>query len=88
MRFNKTQLSTGLRIHYAESGDTRGTPVVFVHGWPDSWFSFSRVLPLLPATLRLIALDQRGFGESDRQRGQSSSRTARAARSHSRAVRA
>jgi pimeloyl-ACP methyl ester carboxylesterase len=34
-------------------------------GWPGSWFSFSRVLPLLPATLRLIAFDQRGFGESD-----------------------
>jgi len=65
MRFDKARLSTGLRIHYAESGDARGTPVVFVHGWPDSWFSFSRVLPLLPATLRLIALDQRGFGESD-----------------------
>ena len=65
MRFNKVRLSTGLRIHYSESGDARGTPVVFVHGWPDSWFSFSRVLPLLPATLRLIALDQRGFGESD-----------------------
>jgi pimeloyl-ACP methyl ester carboxylesterase len=65
MKFDKARLSTGLRIHYSESGDARGTPVVFVHGWPDSWFSFSRVLPLLPATLRLIALDQRGFGESD-----------------------
>ena len=65
MRFDNAQLSTGIRIHYAESGDARGTPVVFVHGWPDSWFSFSRVLPLLPASLRLIALDQRGFGESD-----------------------
>jgi non-heme chloroperoxidase len=65
MRLDKTRISTGLRMHYAESGDARGTPVVFVHGWPDSWFSFSRVLPLLPATLRLIAFDQRGFGESD-----------------------
>lgn len=65
MRFDTLRLSAGLRIHYAESGDAGGTPVVFVHGWPDSWFSFSRVLPLLPATLRLIASDQRGFGESD-----------------------
>ena len=65
MRFDKARLNTGLSVHYAESGDARGTPVVFVHGWPDSWFSFSRVLPLLPARLRLIALDQRGFGESD-----------------------
>jgi pimeloyl-ACP methyl ester carboxylesterase len=58
-------VKTDLRIHYVESGNARGTPVVFVHGWPDSWFSFSRVLPLLPATLRAIAFDQRGFGESD-----------------------
>ena len=21
-------------------------PIVLLHGWPDSWFSFSRVLPL------------------------------------------
>jgi pimeloyl-ACP methyl ester carboxylesterase len=39
---------------------------LFLHGWPDSWFTFSRVLPLLPATLRAIAFDQRGFGESDK----------------------
>jgi hypothetical protein len=32
MRFNKARLSTGLRIHYAESVDARGIPVVFVHG--------------------------------------------------------
>ena len=63
--FDTARLSTGLRVYYAESGDARGTPVVFVNGWPDSWFSFSCVLPLLPPTLRLIALDQRGFGESD-----------------------
>lgn len=65
MHFNNARLSTGIAVHYAESGDPHGAPVVFVHGWPDSWFSFSRVLPLLPKTLRLIAYDQRGFGESD-----------------------
>ena len=65
MRFDTIRVSTGIRIHYAERGDARGTPVVFVHGWPDSWCSFSRVLPLLPEALRLVALDQRGFGASD-----------------------
>ncbi len=65
MRFERVRLQSGLRVHYVESGDPRGTPVVLVHGWPDSWFSFSRVLPLLPSTLRAIAFDQRGFGESD-----------------------
>jgi pimeloyl-ACP methyl ester carboxylesterase len=49
-----------------ESGRAAGEPVIFVHGWPDSWFSFSRVLSSLPADLRSIAFDQRGFGDSDR----------------------
>jgi len=59
-------LKTGVRINYAESGNTHGEPIVLVHGWPDSWFSFSRVLPLLPGALRALAIDQRGFGDSTR----------------------
>jgi pimeloyl-ACP methyl ester carboxylesterase len=43
-----------------------GEPVVFVHGWPDSGFSFSRVVPLLPDTFRAVVFDQRGFGDSDK----------------------
>jgi pimeloyl-ACP methyl ester carboxylesterase len=65
VRFADVPLSTGIRVHLAEHGAGSGAPVVFLHGWPDSWFSFSRVLPLLPKTLRCIAFDQRGFGESD-----------------------
>jgi non-heme chloroperoxidase len=65
MRFDHVALGTGIRIHCAEHGSASGAPVVFLHGWPDSWFSFSRVLPLLPETVRAIAVDQRGFGESD-----------------------
>ncbi len=65
MRFDHVALRTGIRIHCAEHGGASGAPVVFLHGWPDSWFSFWRVLPLLPETVRAIAVDQRGFGESD-----------------------
>jgi pimeloyl-ACP methyl ester carboxylesterase len=39
---------------------------VFLHGWPDSWFSFSRVLPLLPERLHVFVPDQRGFGDSEK----------------------
>jgi non-heme chloroperoxidase len=66
VRFANIRVATGPRLHYAEHGDSDGEPVVFLHGWPDSWFSFSRVLPLLPRSLRAIAVDQRGFGDSDR----------------------
>ena len=65
-RFANLRLDTGPRLHYAEYGNPDGEPVVFLHGWPDSWFSFSRVLPLLPESLRAVAVDQRGFGDSDR----------------------
>ena len=65
-RFGNVQLGDGLRLHYAEYGDPKGKPIVCLHGWPDSWFSFSRVLPVLPGSVRAVAIDQRGFGDSDR----------------------
>ena len=66
VRFAVTRLSTGPRIHYAEQGDPGGDPIVMLHGWPDSWFSFSRVLPLLSPLLRVVVPDQRGFGDSEK----------------------
>ena len=62
----QVKLASGVRLHYVEYGDPDGTPILFLHGWPDSWFSWSRVLPLLPSSFRALALDQRGFGDSDR----------------------
>jgi pimeloyl-ACP methyl ester carboxylesterase len=65
-RFGKVRVATGPRLNYAEFGRPDGRPVLFLHGWPDSWFSFSRVLELLPDDVRAIAVDQRGFGDSER----------------------
>jgi non-heme chloroperoxidase len=65
-KFATIRLTTGPRLHYAEHGNPDGDPIVFLHGWPDSWFSFSRVVPLLPGRLRAFVPDQRGFGESER----------------------
>jgi non-heme chloroperoxidase len=60
------RLASGVRLNCVRSGNPDGEPLLFLHGWPDSWFSFSRVLPALPPWLNAIAVDQRGFGESDR----------------------
>jgi pimeloyl-ACP methyl ester carboxylesterase len=60
------RVATGQRLHYIESGDPAGNPVLFLHGWPDSSFSFSRVMALLPRRLRAIAVDHRGFGDSNK----------------------
>ncbi len=66
MRFATIRLSTGPRLHYAEHGDADGEPTLFLHGWPDSWFSFSRVVPLLSRRVHAFVPDQRGFGDSER----------------------
>jgi pimeloyl-ACP methyl ester carboxylesterase len=60
------RLSSGIRLHYAEQGDPRGVPVLFLHGYTDSWRSFEGVFEHLPPRLRAIALSQRGHGDSDR----------------------
>ena len=57
-------LSTGVRLNYVERGDRRGTPVVLLHGYSDSRRSYDRVLPLLPSSLRVFAVTQRGHGDS------------------------
>jgi non-heme chloroperoxidase len=66
LRFADVNLTTGLRVRYAEQGRPDGHPIILLHGYTDSWFSFSRVLPLLPASYHVYALDQRGHGNSDR----------------------
>ena len=69
MHFATVRLTTGPELHYAEYGDEDGEPVVFLHGWPDSWFSFSAVVPLLPQRIHGFVPDQRGFGDSERPEG-------------------
>ncbi len=66
LRFATARLSTGVQVHYAEQGDSDGEALVFLHGYTDSWFSFSGLLPLLPARYRAFAFSQRGHGDSER----------------------
>ena len=65
-RFATARLATGLRVHYAEQGDPGGQPILFLPAYADSWFSYSRVLAVLPARYHAYALDQRGHGDSER----------------------
>jgi non-heme chloroperoxidase len=65
--FATVDLSTGVRLHYAEHGESGGKPVICLHGYTDSSFSYSRVAPLLAERgYRVFALDQRGHGDSER----------------------
>ena len=53
------------RIHVAEEGE--GPLVLFVHGFPESWYSWRRQLPAVAAAgFRAAAIDVRGYGRSSK----------------------
>ena len=53
----------GLRVHVAEAG--QGEPLVLLHGWPQHWWCWRRVVPLLQDRYRLVMPDLRGHGWTD-----------------------
>ncbi len=54
-----------------EAGPAEAPPLVLVHGWgADSLLNWYRVIPHLSGHFRVIAVDQRNHGKSDRVRGQ------------------
>jgi pimeloyl-ACP methyl ester carboxylesterase len=53
----------GLRMHVAEAGN--GAPLVLLHGFPQHWWAWRRVLPALAERYRVICPDLRGAGWSD-----------------------
>ena len=54
----------GRSLHVAESGDPQGRPFLLLHGWPESWRTWTGVMDAAPAGARLIAIDLPGVGES------------------------
>jgi pimeloyl-ACP methyl ester carboxylesterase len=59
-------LPNHIELEYAEQGNAKGMPVILLHGFTDSWYSFSRVLPYLPSDLHVFAVSMRGHGNSTR----------------------
>jgi pimeloyl-ACP methyl ester carboxylesterase len=52
----------GLRQHAVMGGE--GPPLLLVHGWPENWYAWRRVMPALARDFEVIAVDQRGVGRS------------------------
>ncbi|MFF0456018.1 alpha/beta fold hydrolase [Nocardia africana] len=53
----------GTELHYVATG-TAGSPVLLVHGFPETWWVFHKLIPLLSEHHRVFAVDLRGFGDS------------------------
>jgi pimeloyl-ACP methyl ester carboxylesterase len=64
----------GTSLHIAEAGEAGNAPVLLLHGFPQHWYVWSDLMPLLARTRHVIAPDLRGFGWSDAsKRGYSTS---------------
>jgi pimeloyl-ACP methyl ester carboxylesterase len=53
----------GTDLHYVTAG-TQGSPVLLVHGFPETWRTFRKLIPRLSDQHRVVAVDLRGFGDS------------------------
>ena len=59
----------GIQLHVVETGNPRGRPIVFIHGISQCWLSWRRQLSSdLADDFRLVAMDLRGHGLSDKPR--------------------
>jgi len=54
----------GAKIHYVEAGT--GAPLILIHGLADDVGIWDSIIPALSTKFRVIALDQIGFGRSDK----------------------
>jgi len=54
----------GVQIHYVIGG--HGDPVVLLHGYPETWYEWHKVMPALAKNYTVIAPDMRGLGDSSK----------------------
>ncbi|MGN6754813.1 MAG: alpha/beta fold hydrolase [Thermomicrobiales bacterium] len=60
----------GIWLHYVRGSVQGGTPLVLLHGFPQSWLMWRLVLPALMAQHDVIAVDLRGYGDSAKPAGE------------------
>ena len=69
MKNHKITGGGGTRLHLVETGNPSGRPILFIHGFSQSCFSWNRQLNSdLADDFRLVAMDLRGHGRSDKPR--------------------
>jgi len=61
--------SNGVKIHYAALGDKTKPLIIFIHGFPDFWYSWREQMKALSPDFYCVAIDQRGYNLSDKPKG-------------------
>ncbi len=54
--------ANGTTLHYVRGG--AGPAVILLHGFPEDWYAYHRVMPLLAKQFTVVAVDLRGIGGS------------------------
>ncbi|WP_183561542.1 alpha/beta fold hydrolase [Mucilaginibacter sp. SP1R1] len=54
----------GIKLHYVEGG--LGAPLILIPGWPETWWSFHKVMPGLSERYHVVCPDLRGMGSSEK----------------------
>ncbi|PCJ58714.1 MAG: alpha/beta hydrolase [Candidatus Hydrogenedentota bacterium] len=60
--------NNGVNIHYAKAG--QGPLIVFIHGFPDFWYTWRNQMEGLAGEYTVVALDTRGYNKSDKPEGE------------------
>jgi non-heme chloroperoxidase len=69
MKDHKITGGGGTQLHLVETGNSKGRPIMFIHGISQCWLSWSRQMSSdLARDYRLVAIDLRGHGLSDKPR--------------------
>lgn len=59
--------ANGIKINAVTGG--AGPPVLLLHGWPETWWEWHKVMPLLAERFSVVAIDLRGAGFSECPQG-------------------
>ena len=62
-------VSNGIKLHYVTQGE--GSLMLMLHGFPEFWYSWRHQIPELAKDCKVVALDLRGYNESDKPPQQS-----------------
>ncbi|CEP59987.1 alpha/beta fold hydrolase LALA0_S01e00452g [Lachancea lanzarotensis] len=65
---HKFKTVEGIRIHYVTAG-TKGNgqpPIILLAGFPESWYAWRKLMPILAESFFVVAIDLPGQGDSDK----------------------